>query len=91
MTSALSNFAAQHWLVGGIAASFAWFLANQHSFSHKSPDGAVAQQCVAVMLILALGGWALVEGEWLGLTAAVGVLFIELRSIRRILITQRQQ
>jgi hypothetical protein len=91
MTSALSEFAAQHWVIGGISASLAWFFAGQQSFSNKKPDAAIAWQCVAVMIILAMGGWAAVEREWLGLIAAAGVLYIEVRSIRRILVMQRQQ
>jgi hypothetical protein len=91
ISSALSNFAAQHPAIGGIAASLAWFYAGQQSFSDGSSDAAIAWQCVAVMIILLAGGWAVVMGEWLGLTLAAGVLYIEVRSIRRILITQRQR
>jgi hypothetical protein len=91
IANAMSEFAAKHWVIGGIAVSLAWFLAGQQSSSDNNPDGAIAWQCVAVMLILAVGGRAAVKGEWLGLIAAVGVLFIEVRSIRRILIAQRQR
>ena len=51
---------------------------------------AITWQCVAVMIILIAAGWAVVKGEWLGLIAAGGVLYVEVRSIRRILIVQRQ-
>jgi hypothetical protein len=88
---ALSNFAAEHWAIGGIVASLAWFVAGQQSFSNRNPDGAIAWQCVAVMIVVIAGGWGIVKGEWFGLTAAAGVLFVELRSIRRILMARRKQ
>ena len=91
MISALSNFVAQHPAIGGIAASLAWFLAGRQSFSNQNSDGAIAWQCVSVMIILIAGSWAVVRREWLGLTVAAGVLYIEVQSIRRILITQRQR
>lgn len=91
MTSTLSNFVAQHPAWGGIASSIVWFLAGQQSFSNTNPDGAIFWQCGAVLTILIAGGWAVVKGEWLGLIVAAGVLYIEVRSIRRILATQRQQ
>jgi len=91
IASALSEFGAQHWVIGGIAASLAWFLAGQQSFSNKKLDAAIAWQCVAVIIILALCGWAAVKGEWLGFIVAAGVLYIEVRSIRSILVMQRQR
>jgi hypothetical protein len=88
---ALSNFAAEHWAIGGIVASLAWFVAGQQSFSSRNPDGAIAWQCVAVMTVLAAAGWDAVRREWLGLIAAAGVLFMEVRSIRRILMARRKE
>ena len=75
---------AQHWVIGGILASLAWFLAGKQSLSNKAPNTAIAWQCVAVILILIVGGSALVKREWLGVAFAIGVLYIEVRSIKRI-------
>ena len=83
------SLAVQHPAIGGIVASLAWYLAGQQSFSNESTDGAIAWLCVAVMIILIACGWAVVKGEWIGLIGAAGVLYIEVRSIRRILIAQR--
>ncbi len=91
MMSALSNFAAQHPALGGIVVSLAWFLAGQQSFSNKNHDGAIAWQCMAVMIVLIASGWAVVKGEWFGLIVAIGALYIEVRSIRRILAAQEQK
>jgi hypothetical protein len=93
VASALSNFGAQYPAIAGSVASLAWYLAGRQSFSGEksNEDAAIAWQCVAVMIILIAGGWAVMKGEWLGLIFAAGVLFIEVRSIRRILITQRQR
>jgi hypothetical protein len=88
---ALSNFVAQHPALGGMVVSLAWFLAGQQSFSTKNHDGAIAWQCVAVMIILIASGWAVVKGEWFALTVAIGVLYIEIRSIRRILAAQQKR
>jgi hypothetical protein len=90
MTSALSKFGAEHPAIAGCVVSLAWFLAGQQSFSNKNPDGAIAWQCMAVIIILIAGGWAVVMGEWLGLIVAAGVLYIEVRSIRRILFAQQR-
>ena len=83
------EFAAQHWIAGGIAASLLWFLAGKQSLSNGKPNVAIGWQCVAVLLILILGGWMIVEREWLGLAAAAAVLYIEVRSIKRILAQTR--
>ena len=91
LTAGLSDFAAQHWVVSGIAASLMWFFAGRQSFSNKNPDGAIAWQCVAVMLILIVCVWAVVKQEWLGLLVSVGVLYVEIRSIRRISASQGPQ
>ena len=91
VTSALSNFGAQYPGIAGTVASLAWYLAGRQSFSNKKPDTAVAELCAAVMIVIIAGGWATVKGDWFGLVAAVGVLYIEVRSIRRILIAQRHQ
>jgi hypothetical protein len=77
------NFFAQHWVVGGILASLAWFLAGRQDLSGKKPDAGIGWMCVAVILILIVGCWAAVEKEWVGLVFAIGVLYIEVRSIRR--------
>ncbi len=91
LTSEWSNFEAQHWLVGGIVASLMWFVAGRQSFSNKKPDAAIAWQCVGVLTIVAVCGWAVVKEEWLGLSFAIVVLYIEVRSIRRISASQRVQ
>jgi hypothetical protein len=91
LTSEWTSFEAQHWLVGGIAASLMWFVAGRQSFSNKKPDAAIAWQSVAVLTILAVCGWAVVKEEWLGLLFAIGVLYMEIRSIRRISASQGPQ
>jgi hypothetical protein len=70
--------------VGGIVASLAWFLAGKHDLSSKKPDAAIGWMCVAVIIILIMGCWAVVEKERVGLVFAIGVLFVEVRSIRRV-------
>jgi hypothetical protein len=89
----VSNFGAQYPGIAGTVASLAWYLAGQQSFSGEKPnaDAAVTELCVAVMLVMIAGGWAVVKGDWLGLIVAASVLYIEVRSIRRILIAQRHQ
>jgi hypothetical protein len=85
-----SDFMARHWVVGGIVASLAWFLAGKQSLSNKKPDAAIGWQCVAVIIILIVSGWAVVEKEWFGLAFALGVLYIEVRSVRRISATRNE-
>jgi len=68
-----------------------WFVAGRQSFSNKKPDAAIAWQSVGVLTIVAVCGWAVVKEEWLGLSFAIVVLYIEVRSIRRISASQRVQ
>lgn len=82
------EFAAQHWVVGGILTFLLWFLAGKHSFSNGKHNAAIGWQCIAVVIILIVSGWAMAGGEWLGLGFGIAVLYIEVRSIRRISKTQ---
>jgi hypothetical protein len=79
-----SEFAARHWVIGGIAASLLWFVTGRQSFSRRHADVAIGEQCVAVLIVLIVGGWAAVKGQWLGLIATAVVLYFEVRSIARI-------
>jgi hypothetical protein len=62
-----------------------WFIGGKQYVSAKKADIAVAWQSVAVMIAVALSAKAVMDGEWLGLLCAVGVIALEVRSIRRIL------
>jgi hypothetical protein len=88
LATGLSDFAAEHWLAGGIASSLVWFVAG---LSNRNPNAAIGWQCVAVLTVLIVCGWAIVEGQWLGLVAAMGVLYLEVRSIRRTSASQGPQ
>jgi len=81
--STLSELAAKHWLIGGIAVSLLWFLAGRQSVSIRRADAPVFWQSVAVIIGLIVCCWAIVEKEWLGLIAAIAVVFFEVRSIKR--------
>jgi hypothetical protein len=77
LTSTLSDFAAKHWLIDGIAVSLLWFLAGRQSISNRRTDATIFWQAVAVIIGLIVCGWAIVEKEWLGLIAGIGVVFFE--------------
>lgn len=79
----LSTFAAQHWVVGGIAVSLLWFAAGRQSLSNRRPDAAIGWQVIAVIIALIVGGWTVAKKEWLGLAAIIVVLYLEVRSIMR--------
>ena len=81
--STLSDFAAKHWVVGGIAVSLLWFVAGRQSLSSRRPDAAIFWQAVAVIIALILCGWTIAKREWLGLAAGILVAYFEVRSIRR--------
>ena len=81
--STLSDFAAKHWIAGGIGVSLLWFVAGRQSLSNRRPDAAVLWQSVAVIIGLIVCGWTIVEKEWLGLAAAIALVCFEVRSIRR--------
>jgi hypothetical protein len=81
--STLSDFAAKHWVLGGIGVSLLWFVAGRQSLSHRKPNAAIFWQAVAVIIALILCGWTIAEKEWLGLAAGIVVVYFEVRSIRR--------
>ena len=86
-----SGLTAQHWIAGGTFASLMWYVLGNQSFSRKKTDIAIAEQCVAVFFILTVSIWAVVKEEWLGVLVAIGVLYVEVRSIRRISASQSPQ
>jgi hypothetical protein len=90
VVSGWSQFAQQHWVIGGLVASLLWFFAGRQSFSNRKADFAMLWQSVAVLILLVLCGWAVAEQEWLGLAVAIVILYVELRSIRRIWATTRR-
>jgi hypothetical protein len=89
MPSEWSQFARQHWVIGGILVSLLWFFAGKQSLSNGRPDAALFWQSVGVIIILILCGWAVAEGQWLGLAFGTSVLCLEARSIRHIYATTR--
>jgi len=80
-----STILTHHWLLGGISGSLVWFLAAKQSISNRRPDLAVGWQCGGILTILIMCGWAIKEGEWLGLALAIVVLSWEIRTLRRTL------
>jgi hypothetical protein len=91
LESTWSDFLAGHWLIGGIIASLLWFLAGRQSLSNQKVGTAIAWQSVAVLIIVILCAWAVVRKEWLGFACGLAVLYLEIRSIRRLLAIQNQQ
>jgi hypothetical protein len=78
-------------VLGGIAASLLWFVAGKQSLSNRKSNAAIGWQSVAVMIVLIMCGWAVVEKEWLGLTGGIVVLYLEVRSIRRSTLQNQSQ
>jgi CHASE2 domain-containing sensor protein len=80
-----SQFTEQHWIVIviGCIASLLWFIAGRQSVSDKRSDSAIFWTSIAVVLILMVCGWAVVQKEWLGLAFALAVLCLEVLWVRR--------
>jgi hypothetical protein len=91
LENTLTDLLAGHWVIGGIVSSLVWFFAGQQSLSNNKVNSAIGWQCGAVLTILILCTWTVVEGEWLGFACGLAVLYLEIRSIRRILAIQNQQ
>jgi len=81
--STLSEFAAKHWVIGGIGVSLLWFVAGKQSLSNRRPNAAIGWQAIAVIIALIVCGWTVAEREWLGLAAGIVVVYFEVRSIKR--------
>jgi hypothetical protein len=81
--STLSDFAAKHWVIGGIGVSLLWFVAGRQSLSNRRRDAAIFWQAVAVIIALILCGWTIAERQWLGLAAGILVVCFEVRSAMR--------
>lgn len=91
MPSEWSQFARQHWFIGGILVSLLWFFAGRQSLSNGRPDAAMFWQTVAAIIILILCGWAIAERQWFGLVFGMVILYLEARSIWRIYTTRNQR
>jgi hypothetical protein len=91
MASEWSDFAARHWPIMGGAVSLIWFYAGRQSFSKGKLDSAMVWQCVAVIIILIVCGGAFVEMQWISGVLGLGVLYIEVRSIRIELATRERE
>ena len=78
-----SQFAQQHWIIGGILASLLWFLAGRQSLANRQPGYALFWQGIAVFIVAVLCVWAVLEREWIGLGFGVAVLCVEAFSMRR--------
>lgn len=87
----MAGFLGEHWLIGGIIASLLWFLASRQSLSNGKVGAAIVWQSVAALIILISCAWAVVKTEWIGFACALVVLYLEIRSIRRLLAIQDQQ
>lgn len=80
---ALSDFAAKHWVLGGIVASLLWFVGGRQYLSNRQSTAAIGWQCIAVIIALITCGWSVAEKEWLGLVAGIAVVGFEVYSIKR--------
>jgi energy-converting hydrogenase Eha subunit B len=89
--SGWSQFAEQHWIIGGILASLLWFLAGRQSLANRQPGYALFWQGIAVFIVAVLCVWAIVEREWIGLAFGIAVLCIEGVSMRRSQATRNSQ
>jgi hypothetical protein len=70
-------------------ASLLWFLAGKQSLSNRSPLAAIGWQSVAVLIVLIMCRWAVVQKEWLGLAGGIVGVYFEVRSVMRVVAAQR--
>jgi hypothetical protein len=84
LSPGLTSWMTNHWVVGGIIASLIWFYAGHQSSTSKKNQLALAWLSIAVLVIIVLCGWTIVRSEWLGLVFGLVVLYVEVRSIKRI-------
>lgn len=77
-----SQFAQQHWIIGGILASLLWFLAGRQSLTNRQPGYALFWQGIAVFIVAVLCVWAVLEQEWIGLVFGFAVLCFEALSMK---------
>jgi energy-converting hydrogenase Eha subunit B len=78
-----SQFAEQHWTIGGIVASLLWFLAGRQSLTNRQPGYALFWQAIAVFIVAVLCVWALLERQWIALGFGIAVLCMEAFSMSR--------
>jgi hypothetical protein len=91
LASAWSDFASRHWVILGIATSLLWWWTGRPPEFDKNVNSAIAWQCVAVIFTLVLCVRMAMENEWLGFACALAVLYLEIRSIRRLSSFQDRQ
>jgi hypothetical protein len=89
--SGFTAFARSHWVIGGVVTSLLAHLSGLQSFEYKKNDFAFLQSCIGIMIAVILLGWTIARGEWVGLLLTIGVLYFEIRSIRRMLKEHERQ
>ena len=78
--SGWSQFAEQHWIVGGMLASLLWFLAGRQSLGNRQPRYALLWQGIAVFIVGILCVWAVLEREWRGVEPIQGSTWGQIRA-----------
>jgi arginine exporter protein ArgO len=78
----LSDFAAKHWVIGGLATSLLWFAVGRQDL-RKRQMAAAGWQSIGVIIALIVCGWSLALREWFGLLAGIAVAAFEVYSMRR--------
>ena len=78
-----SQFAQQHWVIGGILASVLWFLAGRQSLTNRQRGYALFWRGIALFIVTVVCVWAVLGREWIGLAFGITVLCIEAFSIKR--------
>lgn len=86
-----SQFAEQHWIIGGILASLLWFLAGRQSSATRHPGYPLFWQGIGLFIVAVLCGWAVLEREWIGLAFGIAVLCMEAFLMKRGHAAKRRQ
>lgn len=68
----------EHWIAGGIICSLVWFLAGKQSAAGPRPENAIFWYAGGVLVLVAMCGWAVADGEWLGFASGVLILLFEI-------------
>ena len=81
---ALTSFAAQHWVFGGIVTSLVWFWAGKQN-AKFSAFAVISWLAIALIILLIVLGRGVIERQWAGVGIGLLVLFYEIHGLARVI------
>jgi hypothetical protein len=81
--NALSDFTAQHWVIGGAVTASLWLVAGKQS-ARNNPSSGLFWLFIGVFIALVHAAWCIRSKEWGGLALAATLIAFGCRELIRV-------